>query len=152
VDLFSAQQSANNLMVQHGLIESGWSFAFNRRKRSLGLCRYETKRIELSVFFVTSNNEPEVRDTILHEIAHALAGHRSGHGPAWVDACRQLGATPDRICSTATMPKGSYNAQCPACDQQHNRHRRPMRGRTYYCRGCGSKRGKLQFTWAGHGQ
>ena len=40
------------------------------------------------------NGDPrEVRDTILHEIAHALAGAKAKHGPAWKAIARRLGAT-----------------------------------------------------------
>ena len=33
-------------------------------------------------------------DTILHEIAHAIAGVEAGHGPAWKAVAQRLGATP----------------------------------------------------------
>ena len=36
----------------------------------------------------------QVTDTILHEIAHALAGPGAGHGPAWKATASRLGATP----------------------------------------------------------
>ncbi|MEM9915799.1 MAG: SprT-like domain-containing protein, partial [Planctomycetota bacterium] len=72
MDLPSAGQLALSLMQHHGLADAGWTFRFNQRKRSLGLCNYTTQRIELSAPFVTRNDEPEVRDVILHEIAHAL--------------------------------------------------------------------------------
>ena len=80
MDYSLAQQCANDLMAEHGLTAGGWSFAFNRRKRSLGICNYTGKRIELSSAFVARNDEAAVRDTILHEIAHALAGQKAGHG------------------------------------------------------------------------
>ena len=68
----SARQLAIELMDAHGLRD--WSFAFNRAKRTMGLCRHHQRRIELSVYFVLSNDAASVRDCILHEIAHALAG------------------------------------------------------------------------------
>lgn len=41
------------------------------------------------------NGPPDqVTDTILHEIAHALAGPAARHGPAWKSIARRLGATP----------------------------------------------------------
>ncbi len=39
----------------------------------------------------------EIRDTILHEIAHALAWTRHGertHGARWKQICREIGAVP----------------------------------------------------------
>ena len=145
MDLAAAKQLAQQLMNQYGLTHSGWSFTFNRRKRTLGLCNYDAKRVELSQHFVICNDEQAVRDTVLHEIAHALAGHRAGHGAVWARLCRELGATPLRVCATAVMPLGKYFARCFACDREHHRHRRPMRGRRYYCRACGPEKGKLRF-------
>ena len=145
MDPINAELLANRLMTRHGLFAAGWSFGFNRRKRSLGLCRYEQKRIELSIWFVAANDEAAVRDTVLHEIAHALAGPKAGHGPAWAAVCRRIGAAPTRTCNDAIMPHGPYQATCPSCGQRHSRHRKPIRARTYYCRSCGTKHGKLRF-------
>jgi len=147
MDCESAKQIANELMNEHGLIARGWSFAFNRRKQALGLCNYGSKRIELSIWFVLSNAQDEVVDTVRHEIAHALVGHKAGHGPVWMAQCQAIGALPNRTCSTATMPRGVYQASCPGCGRKHDRYRRPMKRRTYYCRACGPELGKLQFVF-----
>ena len=138
-----AQSLARSLMDAHHLRE--WSFAFNRRKRSLGVCYYERKRIELSVYYIARNEEPSIRDTILHEIAHALAGRRAGHGAAWKAICRALGATPQRCDSQAAMPAGRWHATCPSCQRVYTRHRRPQRHATYACRKCGRERGPIVF-------
>lgn len=130
-------------MTQHGL--SGWSFGYNRRKRSLGLCRYEEKRIELSIYFVTNNSLEAVEDTILHEIAHALAGPEAGHGEHWKRVCRQIGAIPERCDSTARMPKGHWRGVCAKCGLEYTRYRRPLRNRQYACRSCGPTTGKIVF-------
>jgi len=148
MDLPTAGKLAHELMSAHGLTRRGWTFTFNRARRQLGKCDYVRKRIELSLLFVARNGEAEVRDTILHEIAHALAGHRAGHGAKWRDTCVRIGALPKRTCETAMMPRGAYRAVCPTCRQEHHRHRRPLKGRTYFCRACGSERGQLQFAAA----
>lgn len=137
-----AAELARRLMAAHGLTD--WSFGFNRRKRGLGLCIYDSRRIELSIHFVVRNAEPDVRDTILHEIAHALAGPEAGHGQAWKDICLQIGAIPAR-CGEAAMPPGRWRATCPGCQRDHHRHRRPLPKRTYFCRDCGPQRGELTF-------
>ena len=49
------QTLALGLMSRHGLRD--WTFAFNRRKRALGLCRYASKTIELSIYLVDANTE-----------------------------------------------------------------------------------------------
>ncbi len=139
----AAHSLALQLMVQHGL--SNWSFGFNRRKRTLGLCWYQRQRIELSLHFTLANDEASVHDTILHEIAHALAGQKAGHGPRWKALCIQLGCTPERCDRTAAMPQGRWYAACPNCGHQYNRHRRPRRNRLYACRTCGPSKGRIIF-------
>lgn len=140
--LREVEDLARVLMGVHGLAD--WSFAFNRRKRSLGLCRYSLKRVELSRHFAEAHGELEIRDVILHEIAHALAGHAAAHGPRWKAICKMVGAKPER-CGEARMPTGGWLAKCPACGLEYSRYRRPMRRRTYHCRKCGLKKGELRF-------
>jgi predicted SprT family Zn-dependent metalloprotease len=142
MDAWHAAELARQLMEQHGL--ACWEFRFNRRRQSMGLCVYSTKRIELSLPFVRGNDEGLVRDTILHEIAHALAGHRAGHGPVWKARCLQLGAQPQR-CGQAAMPMGAWRATCPTCRRTFHRHRRPARQSRYSCSACGAKSGPLTF-------
>jgi predicted SprT family Zn-dependent metalloprotease len=133
---------ALDLMCQYRLTE--WTFAFNRAKRTMGLCRHEERRIELSVYFVLANDAESIRDCILHEIAHALAGCEDGHGPVWREICRRIGAKPER-CGDAQMPEGSWSAVCPNCLRQFTRHRRPRRNMAYCCSDCGWERGRLKF-------
>src|SRR4051794_40057748 len=90
----AVRQLALERMTQHGL--HGWSFAFNRRKRAMGLCRYSRKTIELSIYLVDRNGFEEILDTILHEIAHALVGPCHGHDAVWKAKCREVGAKPQR--------------------------------------------------------
>ncbi len=143
MDYHDAANLAKSLMAEHKL--AGWVFVYNRGKRTLGMCDFDRRRIELSGHFVARNNEPAVRDTILHEIAHALAGPKAGHGRAWRAVCKRIGARPERLDREAVMPKGRWHATCPACGSAHRRFRRPLRGRTYICRPCGPKKGILQF-------
>ena len=64
---------ARELLAAHGL--TGWSFRLNRSQVNLGLCRYGPRTVELSSPFVEHNPEEVVRDTLLHEVAHALVAH-----------------------------------------------------------------------------
>src|SRR5690242_13087862 len=80
-----ARRLACELLDVHGL--EGWSFAFNRSKRDLGICRFGPRLIELSVHFVERNAGKVVRDTLLHEIAHALVGPGHGHDAVWRRMC-----------------------------------------------------------------
>jgi predicted SprT family Zn-dependent metalloprotease len=134
-----ARRLALQLLARHGLHD--WSFAFNRRKRTMGLCLYARRTIELSVHLVDRNGPEEVRDTILHEIAHALVGPGHGHDAVWRRKCLEVGARPER-CSEADMPPGRWRARCGGCGTHFHRYRRP-REAEWFCRGCGPAQGKL---------
>jgi len=132
---------ALQLMVQHGL--HGWAFRFNRCKQAMGLCVYQRRTIELSIYFVERDNPvEEIRDTILHEIAHALVGRGHGHDKVWKRKCIEIGARPVR-CENANMPEGKWQAWCGGCGKNFHRHRKPKRARGWFCRTCGPERGRL---------
>ncbi|MCY4358134.1 MAG: SprT-like domain-containing protein [Gammaproteobacteria bacterium] len=82
---------ARNIMDHHGL--GNWSFKFNNAK-NLGSCRHTGMQIQLSRKHALNGTEEQITDTILHEVAHAIAGPFAGHGPVWKDIARQLGAIP----------------------------------------------------------
>jgi predicted SprT family Zn-dependent metalloprotease len=142
----AARELAHELISRHGLF--GWSFAFNHRKRAMGLCRFAARTIEVSVYLVERNDLDEVRDTLLHEIAHALVGPGHGHDAVWQAKCREIGARPQR-CGQADMPRGRWRARCEACGDQFSRHRRPKPLHGWFCRACGPERGLL--TWRADG-
>jgi predicted SprT family Zn-dependent metalloprotease len=135
---------ARRLLDAFGLTD--WTFGFNRRKRSLGVCLYARRRIELSVHLVSRNGVAEVRDTLLHEIAHALVGPGHGHDAVWKARCVEIGARPERLAHEVDMPRGRWQAHCRTCGVLHHRHRRPRPLRGWFCRSCGPERGRL--TWA----
>jgi predicted SprT family Zn-dependent metalloprotease len=116
---------ARRLMNEH-LAGQGWSFEWDRAKRRFGACHTATKRITLSHTLVLLNDEDEVRNTILHEIAHALAGAKAGHGPVWRAQARAIGCDAKRCYSDTkvTTPTGRYKAVCPGCGKEHYMHRR----------------------------
>ena len=57
------------------------------------------QQVELSVSFVLRATWSEIRDTLLHEIAHAIVGPGHGHDALWQTAARRIGCTEKR-CST----------------------------------------------------
>lgn len=90
--LFEVARQARALMDEHGL--EAWAFRFSAAERRLGECREREKVIRLSRRHAVHGDPGEVTDTILHEIAHALAGAEARHGPAWKAVAKRLGATP----------------------------------------------------------
>jgi hypothetical protein len=140
----AARALAHGLLAEHGLLANGWAFDFNDRRRQVGLCDEYVKTIFLSSYFVEANPFSEVRETLLHEIAHALVGCRHGHGPLWREKCRQIGCRPERLCRAA-MPEGPWRASCPGCGTAFSRHRRP-KVLTGYCSACGPQRRPVHWT------
>jgi predicted SprT family Zn-dependent metalloprotease len=133
---------AQELLTAHGLTD--WSFAYNRRKITMGLCLYGPRTIELSVHLVGRNGPAEILDTMLHEVAHALVGPGHGHDAVWKRKCLEVGARPIR-CGQADMPIGRWQASCRSCGKRFHRHRRPKRAQGWFCRTCGPQRGQLSW-------
>jgi predicted SprT family Zn-dependent metalloprotease len=138
-----AQQLAADLMARYELLD--WSFTFNRSKRAMGYCRFGLRIIELSRHFVERNGLEVVRDTLLHEIAHALVGPGHGHDATWKQMCRLIGAKPERLSFEVHMPEGRWQAICPGCGLHHHKHRKPKWMVGWFCTHCGKEKGSL--TW-----
>lgn len=90
MDLFEAQILAEEYISQY-LGDSGWSFGWSRQKKAFGKCHYGYKKIYLSRILTAIESEESVENTILHEIAHAIAGFEAGHGEEWKRAARSIG-------------------------------------------------------------
>ena len=78
-----------------------------------------------------------MRDTILHEIAHAIAGVRNGHNHVWKSVCRRIGADPKRLDRTATVPPAPFEIFCPLCDTVVARRYRRVNESVLGRMGCG---------------
>jgi predicted SprT family Zn-dependent metalloprotease len=91
------EQLALKLMGQYGLTQKGWRFEFDLAYNRFGQCRPAQRLIRMSKVLVTFNTEEQCKDTILHEIAHALVGTENGHNHIWKHCAQKLGATP-RAC------------------------------------------------------
>ena len=87
-------------LSEHGLTARGWTGSLDNAERRFGICRPAQKEISISRTLAALNPEEEVLDTILHEIAHALAAietrENCGHDERWKAICRRIGARPER--------------------------------------------------------
>lgn len=139
--LDDAENLALTLMEDHG-IGSTWSFAFDNAKTRCGAAKFRIRTITLSRHFVQRNSEADVRDTILHEIAHVLAGAKAGHGRTWQMWAIRVGARPERCAMNVDMPEGGIEGVCTSgCTVRHTRHRMPPKRLldAYQCNRCYSK-------------
>lgn len=90
----SLHNFTRKLMDQHNLHD--WSIRIGSARNIAGQCNFSRKQITISLFLANAMSTENVTDTILHEIAHALAGHEAGHGDAWKQTCVRIGANPTR--------------------------------------------------------
>jgi len=134
MDVKELEAVAARELAKHGL--QGWTFALGTTKRRLGVCKYVQRRIEIAEYFARNSPAAEVFDTLLHEIAHALAGHAAAHGPAWKKIAVRLGATP-RACThskQAIVMPGDWQSTCPSCGKTYHIYKRPRSLTGYRCR------------------
>jgi hypothetical protein len=101
---------ANYLMrVYHHESLEGWEFDFCKTVTAVALCRYDDKTIRFSEFFINLITKDNLKEAIVHEIAHVIAGPEANHGPEWQDAMKTLGyqnAKP--YISVSDLPKPKY--------------------------------------------
>lgn len=130
---------ARSLMNQHGL--NDWRLTFGSAQRTAGTCKYGTRTLNFSRVIMDQFSDAERLNTILHEIAHALAGHAAGHGPEWRRVARSIGCDARRTYSgksvqtnykwLGTCPNGhtikklrltarSTGSSCPKCSPRYD--------------------------------
>lgn len=106
---------------------------WNARMRSTaGRAHWPAARVELNPKLLTVSLD-EVRRTLLHELAHLLAYHRSGrrriapHGVEWQQACADLGIAGESVTHALPLPRRvqqkKWRYSCPACQQGFERVR-----------------------------
>lgn len=161
---------ARELMTQHGI--GHWQFKWINSYSYAGLCwtiRWDenpsrsTGRIELSWPYFEVFSDFDIRDTILHEIAHALTPspkQRTStgrtryihHGAEWKAKAKEIGCSGSRcVRQGANRPKGRYRGVCPN-GHETTRQRMTEQGKTASCPRCDSRYNpKFMFTWYDNG-
>jgi predicted SprT family Zn-dependent metalloprotease len=124
MNINEAEKLAMKLMQQYGL--ANWDFQWGFGQSLFGSCHYATQTISLSKTLTELNDENEVKDVILHEIAHAKVDPKMGHNRIWKNMCLEVGARPHRCYSAITVirPKKKYTAYCPKCGASYEKRRK----------------------------
>lgn len=139
IRLAACESIMRNLMREHLPVSvyGSWSFSWDKAVRRLGQTDYNKRRITLSRPIALIIGPERMRDTMLHEIAHVIAGRDAAHGPAWRAVCRRIGAIPNACASTVDLsldvPLLAYVGTCPN-GHQHSAGRMPKYRRA--CRLC----------------
>lgn len=82
-----------------------WRFEWEKTIRRMGCCKYAPRVILLSIHYVRKYldlDQEQIRRTILHELAHALAweyNRSAGHGGTWHAFCHALGIGDEKSCA-----------------------------------------------------
>jgi len=126
--LLEVKKLALALMGEYGLLANGWTFGFDTARRRFGVCYHGKRRITLSAALVELNSIEESRNTITHEIAHALMPRGAGHSPGWVAMHRSLGGDGKRCYDSAVVvkPAAPIVGECPG-GHPHTRFKMPRR-------------------------
>lgn len=125
-DLGRVRRWADALISLH-LDAAVWSFGFDNAKTRAGLCNYSLHRITVSRYLAARYDDDEIHQILLHEVAHAIAGQRAGHGPRWKAVARELGYVGKRLHSGSVADElAPWVGTCPN-GHLHYRYRRPAR-------------------------
>ncbi|MFT2818295.1 SprT-like domain-containing protein [Leifsonia sp. A12D58] len=143
-DLVRVRHWADALIALH--LDSTWSFGFDNAKKRAGLCNFTAKHITVSRYLAARYDDDEIHQILLHEVAHALAGSRAGHGPKWKSIAAGLGydggRTHDGEIANELAP---WVGTC-AAGHTHYRYREPTRPLACGLCGRGFTRAHL-ITW-----
>jgi predicted SprT family Zn-dependent metalloprotease len=124
VDAEVAVALAEQLIAEH-LPGRGWRFGFDNAKRRAGACDYARRRITVSRHLAAGSDEEGVRQVLLHEIAHAVAGHAAAHGPRWRVVAERIGYTGSRLHAGPIADEHApWVGTCPT-GHTHYRFRKP---------------------------
>ena len=125
-DLTRVTRWANALIGLH-LDAAVWSFGFDNAKKRAGLCNYSDHRITVSRYLAARYEDDEIHQILLHEVAHAMAGPKAGHGARWLAVAREVGYEGHRTHSGSGADElAPWVGVCPS-GHEHYRHRVPTR-------------------------
>lgn len=96
---------AREEMIKYGLQDWGLRInsSINPSFPYLGLCSYKDKCIIVSSHHLMIHPEEEIKNTVRHEIAHALTPGMH-HNEVWADMARSIGCTSTQSCSHLNFP------------------------------------------------
>ena len=119
-----AKQMAEELMAQHGI--HSWVVVFDNATTRRGQTRFRKQEISLSKPITELNPVEQIRNTILHEIAHVLVGEGHGHDDIWRSKAIEIGCTGQTCTPTVNKVPGKYSLKCTHCGEVFNTYyRRP---------------------------
>lgn len=123
-DKFDAIKS---IFAKHQASLVGWTVQLSMAKRRRGQCNYTKRVISLSKDLIRFDTLANVRNTLLHEIAHVMTpGHK--HDAVWKSTALQIGCNGERCGSAITDAPSKYVFTCTdgCCIKYHRMPKRTM--------------------------
>lgn len=120
-----------------------WVLKLSHQRRHLGYCKPMRKTISVSLLYMERNPFHIMKDTLLHEIAHAIHFRESGkmgHNNGWKEVAQRVGCAPVRCASLEGLrvPEGKYSGVCRSCGKTVQFYREVRR--SYSCSICSPRR------------
>lgn len=138
------------LLRKHGLTD--WVVTFDQSTSRAGQCNHSWKRITFGIPFMQTAGEEQVKNTILHEVAHAVVGPKQGHGSVWKAFFISIGGNGS---AHSEAPQSMYTHEnflwigtCACCGAVTGMKRAPQN--VYGCVACPPNGNKLSkvFNWS----
>jgi len=124
-----AKEIGTELIKLHGLDKLGWKIEFNKSPKFLAQCWHHSKVIAVSVYVLNTTTESVFRNTMLHEIAHALVGPGNGHNEIWKAKALEIG-NDGEICGVFHPHMA---LQVTPAEQKAKAHVPPLKAKCPYC-------------------
>jgi len=113
-----------------------WKLRLDNAKQRAGLCNYQEQYLSFS-HHLLANLEISFEskaNIILHEIAHAIAGPYTQHGPVWKKIAKNIGCDA-KTYHDLVLKTANYVYTCPCGTLSLRRFRKSTK--VYRCRSCG---------------
>lgn len=120
-------QYAIEQMTHYGLLNPPypWKFKFDRSVSRFGSCSWRRRTITLSKYLASLNSFTNIKDCILHELAHSLVPPKSGHNAIWRSKAIEIGTNPQRTYGEHVIqPKHPWIGTCLNCGRIKSAYRR----------------------------
>lgn len=106
---------ARELLAEHmPATADRWRIEWGDAKRLFGVCYPRRRIIRFSRYLIVRASAAEMRNTVIHEVAHAIAGPGVGHGAKWRRIERALGGNGDvRHSIPQEVVDYKWRTECP---------------------------------------